>query len=296
MKIDTQEIILPLLKSKNIRLFIKRIDQNHDIVSGNKLYKLKYNFIEAKNQNAKIILTFGGAYSNHIAATAYFAKEHGFKSIGIIRGEQYSNLNPTIKFAKCQGMEIHYLNRSDYRLKENLFFLKKLHKKFGKFYLIPEGGTNNLAIKGTAEILDSNDIHDYICCPVGTGGTISGVINSVGQNQMVLGFPATKGDFGLKESILYWTGKVNYELISDYHFGGYAKINNQLIDFIKEFNLLQKVPLDAIYTGKMMFGVIDLLIKDQFPVNSSILAIHTGGLQGNIGINERFGLSLPINN
>ena len=295
MKIYTQEILLPLLKSKNIRLFIKRIDQNHSIASGNKLYKLKYNFIEAKNQNTKIILTFGGAYSNHIAATAYLAKEHGFKSIGIIRGEQQSNLNPTIKFAEYQGMEIHYLNRNDYRLKENLFFLKKLYKKFGKFYLIPEGGTNNLAIKGTSEILDSNDIHDFICCPVGTGGTISGIINSVAQNQMVLGFPVIKGDCGLKDSISHWTGKTNYELISDYHFGGYAKINNQLVDFIKDFNLLQKVPLDAIYTGKMMFGVIDLVIKDRFPVNSSILAIHTGGLQGNIGINERFSLNLPIN-
>lgn len=296
MEIETQEISSSLLRSKNIRLFIKRIDKNHNYISGNKWYKLKYNFIEANNQGVRLILTFGGAYSNHIAATAYLARKSGFKSIGIIRGEQHKSLNPTLKFAEDQGMKIYYINRAEYLLKESSFFLEKIYSKFGDFYLIPEGGTNSLAIKGTSEILDKNDIYKYICCPVGTGGTMAGLVNSINRNQKVIGFPAIKCGGGLKKTILNWTYKDNFNLISDYHFGGYAKINNKLIDFIQDFYSTQNIPLDAIYTGKMMFAIMDLTAKDYFPSGSSILAVHTGGLQGNRGINERFGLKLPVNN
>lgn len=296
MEIETQEISSSLLRSKNIRLFIKRIDKNHNYISGNKWYKLKYNFIEANNQGVRLILTFGGAYSNHIAATAYLARKTGFKSIGIIRGEQYASLNPTLKFAEDQGMKIHYINRAEYLLKESSLFLEKIYSKFGDFYLIPEGGTNSLAIKGTSEILDKNDIYEYICCPVGTGGTMAGLVNSINKNQKVIGFPAIKDGGGLKKTILNWTYKDNFNLINDYHFGGYAKINNKLIDFIQDFYSTQNIPLDAIYTGKMMFAIMDLTAKDYFPSGSSILAVHTGGLQGNRGINERFGLKLPVNN
>ena len=296
MKIKNQEISSTLLESNNIRLFIKRIDQNHDHISGNKLYKLKYNFIEAKNQGLKSILTFGGAYSNHIAATAFLARKNGFKSIGIIRGEKYSTLNPTLNFAEYHGMSIHYTNRVNYKLKEDLIFLEKIKSKFGEFYLIPEGGTNDLAIKGTSEILDTNDIHDYVCCPVGTGGTIAGLINSSNEYQKLLGFPVMKGNDSLAESILAWTNRDNYSLINDYHFGGYARIDDRLIEFIQDFHRIKLVPLDAIYTGKMMFAIMDLVAQNYFPKGSSILAIHTGGLQGNRGINDRFGLTLPVNN
>jgi len=186
MKIKTQEISLPLLKDKKIRIFIKRLDQTHKHVSGNKWFKLKYNLIEAKKQGAKSILTFGGAYSNHIAATSCAAKENGFKSIGVIRGEEHFPLNPTLKFAKEQGMEIFYVSRSDYRLKHTEEFINNLKQKFGDFYLVPEGGTNDLAIKGTAEILDTNDTQDFICCAVGTGGTIAGIINSSNDKQKII--------------------------------------------------------------------------------------------------------------
>ena len=193
MKIKTQEISIPLLKEKGIRLFIKRTDLIHEFISGNKWYKLKYNLIEAKKKKKTSILTFGGAYSNHIAATAYLAHAEGLNSIGVIRGERCSPLNPTLKFAIKMGMRIHYVNRSDYRLKNTINFLYKLKIQFGSFYLIPEGGTNKLAIKGSEEILDINDDQDYVCCPIGTGGTIAGIINSVNDNQQVIGFPVIKG-------------------------------------------------------------------------------------------------------
>ena len=295
MKIKTQEISISLLKQKDIRLFIKRIDQIHKHISGNKWFKLKYNLIEAKNQGAQSILTIGGAYSNHIAATSFLAKENGFTSIGIIRGEEHLSLNPTLDFAIEQGMKINYVSRSDYRLKHTVHFLEKLKIRFGDFYLIPEGGTNELAIKGAAEMLDKNDTQDFICCAVGTGGTIAGIINATNEHQEVIGFPAIKGFTQLEKNTESCVNKNNYKFINNYHCGGYAKLTNQLIEFMNNFFKTQNIPLDAIYTGKMMLGIMDLVSKDYFPKGSSILAIHSGGLQGNKGMNQRFECNFPTN-
>ena len=293
MKIKTQEISFPLLKEKEIRLFIKRIDQIHEHVSGNKWFKLKYNLLEAKKKEAVPILTFGGAYSNHIAATAYLAKDKGLSSIGVIRGEQCLPLNPTLDFAVGQGMKIYYVSRRDYRLKHTVSFLNKLKVKFGDFYLIPEGGTNKLAVKGAEDILEINDTQDYICCSVGTGGTIAGLVNSINKNQQVIGFPAIKGASLLKKNIKFWTENSRWKLVNSYSFGGYAKLTDGLVEFINDFYKTQKISLDVIYTGKMMFGIIDLVAQDYFPRGSQILAIHSGGLQGNKGMSNRLGISLP---
>ena len=293
MEIKTQEISLPLLKEKGIKLFIKRTDQTHKHVSGNKWYKLKYNLIEAKKKGFQTLLTFGGAYSNHIAATACAAKENGFKSIGVIRGEEHLPLNPTLQFAKEQGMHIHYVSRSDYREKTTPDFLEKLKVQFSDFYLIPEGGSNELAIQGTEEILEANDTQDYICCAVGTGGTIAGIINASTNKQTVIGFPAIKGIDVLGKDIESWTNKQSWKLINDYVCGGYAKVNEELVEFINKFNTVHDIPLDVIYTGKMILGILDLVAKDYFPKGSSILAIHTGGLQGNKGMSERLMIKLP---
>ena len=293
MKIESQEISLPLLKEKDIRLFVKRLDKVHPFISGNKWFKLKYNLIEAKKLGYKILLTFGGAYSNHIAATAFSAKEKGFKSIGIIRGEAHLPLNPTLRFAKENGMKLQYVARSAYREKTTPEFLEQLKAQFGDFYLIPEGGSNELAIQGTAEILEENDTQDYICCAVGTGGTIAGIINASTDKQTVIGFSAIKGIDALEKDIKNWTTKNNYKFINTYVGSGYAKVNEELVKFINEFNITHDIPLDAIYTGKMMMGILDLVAKDYFPRGSSILAIHTGGLQGNKGMNERLGVKLP---
>lgn len=271
-----------------ISLTIKREDLIHPFVSGNKFRKLKYNLLQAKAENKGTLLTFGGAFSNHIAAVAYAGKEQGFKTIGIIRGDELLDKieeNPTLKFAQENGMEFEFVSREEYRLKSEASFIEKMKNKFGDFYLVPEGGTNQLAVKGCEEILTDKDaVYNYVCCAVGTGGTISGLINSALPNQKILGFPALKGGF-LKDEIRTFAKKDNWNLISDYHFGGYGKINLELIEFINSFFEETKVPLDPIYTGKMVFGVIDLISKNYFPAHSKILLIHTGGLQGIDGMN-----------
>ncbi|WDF60660.1 pyridoxal-phosphate dependent enzyme [Flavobacterium sp. KACC 22758] len=272
----------------HISLTIKREDLIHPFVSGNKFRKLKYNLLKAKAENKETLLTFGGAFSNHIAAVAYAGKEQGFKTIGIIRGDELLDKiqeNPTLKFAQENGMQFEFVSREEYRLKSEKSFIEKLKDKFGDFYLVPEGGTNELAVKGCEEILTEEDsVFNYVCCAVGTGGTISGLINNALPNQKILGFPALKGDF-LNDEIRIFANKDNWNLISDYHFGGYGKINLELIEFINSFFEETKVPLDPIYTGKMVFGVIDLINKNYFPAHSKILLIHTGGLQGIDGMN-----------
>ena len=272
----------------DISLTIKREDLIHPFISGNKFRKLKYNLVQAKAENKETVLTFGGAFSNHIAAVAFAGKEYGFKTIGVIRGEELFDKieeNPTLKFAQENGMQFEFVSREDYRLKNEISFLENLKQQFGDFYLVPEGGTNELAVKGCEEILTAEDaVFNYVCCAVGTGGTISGLINSAYPNQKILGFPALKGDF-LKDEIRIFVKKDNWDLISDYHFGGYGKINLELIEFINAFFDENKVPLDPIYTGKMVFGVIDLIHKNYFPAHSKILLIHTGGLQGIDGMN-----------
>jgi 1-aminocyclopropane-1-carboxylate deaminase len=299
-----------------ISLEIKREDLLHPFISGNKFRKLKYNLLQAKAENQETVLTFGGAYSNHIAAVAYAGKEQGFKTIGVIRGDELGDKiaeNATLKFAQECGMEFEFVTREVYRHKTDPDFITNLKDKFGSFYLVPEGGTNKYAIKGCEEILTEEDAKfDYVCCAVGTGGTISGIINSALPHQKVLGFPALKGDFlkdetpmnkfssnlnkkGVRddlrqittfsEEIRKFATNKNWELITDYHFGGYGKVNEELIQFINQFYKQTQVPLDPIYTGKMVFGVIDLIQKDYFSNNSKILLIHTGGLQGIQGMN-----------
>ena len=294
MKIEIKEISHPVFNVKDVRLFIKRIDKLHPLVSGNKFFKLKYNLLECERQGLNTLLTFGGAYSNHIAASAFIANSKGLKSIGIIRGEECLPLNHTLRFALENGMKLHYVSRSDYKKKNTTNFFESLKNKFGNFYLIPEGGTNQLAIQGSKEIIDSGDYQDYICCSVGTGGTIAGIINASSAEQIVIGFPAIKGFKQLERDINSWTNSTNYTFINDYVGRGYAKINNELVNFINKFNITHNVPLDAIYNGKMFMGIMDLIGKDYFPKGSSILAIHTGGLQANQGMTDRLGVALPL--
>jgi len=291
-----------LLKKKEITLAVKREDLLHEHISGNKFRKLYYNVIAAKEKGYDTLLTFGGAYSNHIAATAAAGKEYGLKTIGVIRGNELGeNLaetlaqNPTLRFAYQQGMRFHFVTRSSYREKHTPEFIEKLFKLFGTFYLVPEGGTNELAVKGTEEILTPEDeSFDYIACAIGTGGTIAGIINSSLPHQKILGFPALKEQF-LEKNIKKYVKKDNWQLIRDYNFGGFAKIDKKLVDFINMVNTLHNLPLDPVYTGKMLYGIIDLIKKDYFPKGSKILAIHTGGLQGRDGMNIKLQKkSLPL--
>ncbi len=289
--VPIQQIHEPLFEEKAVSLFVKREDLNHPTISGNKFRKLKYNLAEAKRLGHKQLLTFGGAYSNHIYATAAAANAYGFESIGVIRGEETLPLNPTLAFAKSMGMEFIYLDRASYRLKNEEKVKNTLHNKFGDFYLIPEGGTNQLAIKGCKEIVkDLDQEYDYYCLAVGTGGTISGVISGLNGKRQVLGFTSLKGNFleGEVGQLLleYCDNRYsNWSINTDYHFGGYAKVKPELIDFMKDFEARHNILLDPVYTGKSMFGVYQLIHNGYFPEGSRILFIHTGGLQGRKGYN-----------
>ncbi len=288
MLVTNQKISLPLLKKKKVELYIKREDLIHPQISGNKYRKLKYNLLKAKELKHDTLLTFGGAYSNHIAATAYAGKVNKMQTIGVIRGEEVADLwsnNPTLSAAHKHGMKFKFVSRADYRKKEITGFLDNLKAEFGNFYMVPEGGTNKLAVKGCEEILTPKDSEfDVICCSVGTGGTLAGIINSATPNQHVLGFPALKGDF-LKKDICKFVENGNWELCTDYHFGGYARVNESLVSFINEMNQNLGILLDPVYTGKMIYGILDMIANDYFKPRTKILTIHTGGLQGIAGMN-----------
>jgi 1-aminocyclopropane-1-carboxylate deaminase len=283
------ELKSQIFEQFEVRLLLKREDQNHPFISGNKWWKLKYNLEEALKTGQTKLLTFGGAYSNHIYATAAAAHELGLNCIGVIRGEETRPLNPTLAFAKSKGMKLHYVTREAYRSKTEQAFIKQLHDQFGDFYLVPEGGTNQLAVKSCAEfgkqLTDEVDF-DYLCLPVGTGGTMAGIIEGVNEKKEIIGFPALKGAVFLEDEIRRYTRKKNWQLVYDYHFGGYAKTTEELKKFMDQFEKQYNIPLDPVYTAKMMFGVMDLLKKKFFDPGSIILAIHTGGLQGRAGFSS----------
>lgn len=284
-----QRIEDSFINDSGINLFLLRIDLMHPSIGGNKLFKLRYNLEEAKKQNKKTVITFGGAFSNHIAATAAAGKEHGFKTIGIIRGEEHKELNPTLKFAVEQGMHLQYISRDEYRNKDSVSFINSIHQRFSDFYLIPEGGANDLGVKGCKEILQNITIDfDHICCPCGTGTTLAGIVLSLKNNQSAIGFQSLKAKGYIQKEVHKWldhfnSSHTNWHIEEDYHFGGYAKIKPKLIDFIARFEKNNGIPLDNIYTGKMMFGIVDLIQKGRFKKGATIIAVHTGGLQGNAG-------------
>jgi 1-aminocyclopropane-1-carboxylate deaminase/D-cysteine desulfhydrase-like pyridoxal-dependent ACC family enzyme len=294
--IPLQRISDEITVAAGVELFVLRIDLNHPFVSGNKRFKLKYNLENARNQDKKTILTFGGAFSNHIAATAAACNEQGFMSIGIIRGDQSEDLNPTLKFAKEQGMELYFVSREIYRLKNEVdFFMKSsfshsLIDKFTNSFFIPEGGANDLGVEGCKEIRDHIDIpFDTICCPCGTGTTIAGIILSLKGEEKALGFQVLKGENYIRNEVKRLLDRFRYDndswsINEDFHFGGYAKYDNELLDFMKKFKLGHNIELDFVYTGKMMFGIYNLMKKGYFPGGERVIVVHTGGLQGNPGL------------
>ncbi|SRR5258708_1937625 len=282
-----QEIQADWTKKAGVKLFIKREDLNHPFASGNKWWKLKYNLKEARKSGLEKLLTFGGAFSNHIIAVAAAAKEMGLESVGIIRGEETLPLNAVLSFAKSQGMALHYFDRDTYRRKAESEVAEGLRRKFGPFYLIPEGGTNSLALKGCAELARAlSDIEfDYLCLPVGTGGTMAGLAVGLENKTKLIGFSILKNGSYLNQEIKTmcydYSGNIfsNWRIETGYHFGGYAKSDVQLLSFIKSFQHNYSLPLEPVYSGKMMFGVVDLMSKGFFDRGSAILVLHTGGLQ-----------------
>ena len=286
------EISIPIIEirlEKNIQLFLKREDLIHPHISGNKYWKLFYNinsYLEPKPENP-LIITFGGAFSNHIAATAALGEEFQLKTLGIIRGEELQNKwqeNPTLKLAHENGMEFRFVTREAYRNKESLSQI--LQKEFPDALIIPEGGTNDRAVEGIQYMLNSETkSFDYLCTAVGTGGTVAGISKFAEENQQVLGFKVVDDD-SLYNRVVELSKRNNCKLI-EAHDGGYGKISDENIRFINVFKEKYGIQLDPIYTGKMMRKIIELIDNNYFPDGSKILAFHTGGLQGIFGANER---------
>ncbi len=267
--------------SNHIQLSIKRLDCIHPTISGNKFFKLKYNFHHAQQLGYRRILSFGGAYSNHIFALAHAAHEFGFKSVGIIRGAELAlqPFNPHLQSVHELGMQLNFISRTDYRRKNDTDYLALLKQQYPDAYIIPEGGSNTLAVQGCSEILSLEDKHNYdvICCAVGTGGTIAGIINASRDTQHIIGFAALKGDF-LSTEIKKWTTRTNWTVIADDTFGGYAKYSTQLLDFIDGVKQQYQLPLEPIYTGKAFYQLMQRVQQGTFRPGTRILFIHTGGL------------------
>jgi 1-aminocyclopropane-1-carboxylate deaminase len=295
-----QQIHSDIADSAGVELSVLRLDLMHPWVNGNKWFKLKYNLLEAKERNFKTLLTFGGAYSNHIFATAAAGKLFGFNTIGVIRGEEKSPLNSTLSFAVQQGMQLMYLDRNTYRQRNTTTLHAELRKRFADVLIIPEGGSNLNGVRGCTEILAQAGDFDVVCVACGTGTTFAGILLSLCQ-QRAIAFPILKNGAFLQQEIEtllqnYLAANLptpnkypcSWELICDYHFGGYAKVNDELLKFSQQFQQTHNVPLDYVYTAKMFYGVMDLLKQGFFRKGDRLLLVHTGGLQGNLGIEERF--------
>jgi 1-aminocyclopropane-1-carboxylate deaminase len=284
--IDIQNIEAEWLTNKQLSLDVLRLDKLHPIVSGNKWFKLKYYLDEASTLKKTTIATFGGAWSNHIIATAFAAKEAGLKSIGIIRGEKPQDLSYTLDMAAEYGMELHFVTREQYRRKEEIFE----NYSHNNLYWIEEGGFGITGAKGAGEILKITDTsaYTYIIAAVGTGTMLAGLISSANSNQTIIGISSMKGNHSIEQKVKQLISnqafEASFEINHDYHFGGYGKHPLPLIHFINEVYFKHNLPLDIIYTGKTFFAVKDLAEKSFFKPGSKLLMIHSGGLQGNMSL------------
>ncbi|OSZ80350.1 hypothetical protein CAP36_03600 [Chitinophagaceae bacterium IBVUCB2] len=281
--IAVDNLSIPLFIEKGIEVSVLRLDKIHPLISGNKWFKLRYYLEDAKEQNKKTIVTFGGAWSNHILATAASCKLSGLNSIGIIRGEESSNLSPALLQAKAEGMQFFFISREDYHFKTIPAELNN-----DENYFINEGGYGRNGAAGAATILDycKKEAYDKICCACGTGTMIAGLINSATPHQEIIGISVLKNNHELDKKIrtLLNTDTASFQLIHDYHFGGYAKYKPELIDFMNKFYQQTAIPSDFVYTGKLFFSIHQLAKDNFFMPGSKLLLIHSGGLTGNYSL------------
>lgn len=279
----------PFLRGRDIELRMLRLDRIHPLISGNKWYKLKHNLLAAKAQFQDVVLSFGGAYSNHLVALAAASKASGLRSIGIIRGERPEVLNPALQFMQAQGMELHFVSRSDYRNKDDPAFVAELQRRFGSCYVIPEGGGNLLGLKGCAEIV--GHLHwqraaaqRFLFLPCGTAATLAGVVSALPGDIEVVGISVLKGEDTLSAQVHAWLDTLGcqplpkWSINSQFHHGGYAKSNSLLEAFIDGFMARTGIALEPVYTGKMMWGLYHMLESGVIPAGSEVIALHTGGL------------------
>ncbi len=286
-----QQIETTLTKEKQLTWKVLRLDLIDEIRGGNKLFKLKYNLEEARNSNLPV-LTFGGAFSNHIIATAKVCSLNNISCIGIIRGEKLTEYNHVLKGAEEFGLKLHFVSREEYRRRGDEEYQNELQHKFGKHFIIPEGGGNDFGVKGCMEILEPIDEEfDFIFTPVGSGGTLAGLALSAPSKTKVIGIAVLKCENYLEETVhqLICAGSTvanqaehntepNWKINYQYHFGGYAKWNNELMEFIQQFKNANDIQLEPIYSGKLFYAVNDLIKNNFFPAESKIICLHTGGM------------------
>ena len=280
----------PLLEQHQLTLLVKRDDLLHPIISGNKWRKLKYIIDHALSVDANTIISMGGAYSNHLHALAYLGKTLQIKTIGIIRGENHQALTPTLMDLQNWGMELKFVSRSEYRLLRQYKSWQDLPGLGARQYWLPEGGAHRLALQGVGELISEINIpFDILCTPCGTGTTLAGLIEAAPESVQAIGFAALKNAGFLTQDVekLLTRPRPNWYIEQNYHFGGFAKTNNELNDFIEYFSATQHIPLEPVYTGKMLWGIFDLIKKDLINPRQTIVAIHTGGLQGNRGFTSK---------
>ena len=271
------------LRDSGVHVFLKRDDLIHPEVSGNKWRKLKYNIVEAARQNHRTLLTFGGAYSNHIRATAAAGSYCGFSTIGVIRGEECLPLNPSLAYAVSRGMRLSYMDRPTYRRKSEPEVVTCLQERFGSFYLLPEGGSNELAVRGCAEIPAEIEIDfDVICCPCGTGGTLAGISADLKPGQCAIGFSVLKGGQFLASEVAdlqqraFGSCSGNWDIEYDFHFGGFARKTADLDSFVADFFARHGVKLEWVYVAKVLYGVFALIEKGTFDPGTRLLVVITG--------------------
>ena len=284
--IHFDELENPVLEKKNIKLQLARLDKIHPVVSGNKLFKLHYFLDEAMQSNHKTMVSFGGAYSNHLVAIAFAGKESGLKSIGIVRGEEPKNLSHTLQQCLQYGMQLQFITRNEYKNTGQPDFINNLKLKYGDFTLVPEGGYHPLGAAGASLIIDllKDKNATHICTATGTATTLAGLILKAQQSQQVITVPVIKNMNDIEERLFYLINKKkhnNLQIFDGYHFGGYAKKTEELINFMNVFYTNYGVPTDFVYTAKMMYAILDKINNNFFPAGSSIVCLHTGGLQGN---------------
>ncbi|MVN76841.1 pyridoxal-phosphate dependent enzyme [Hymenobacter sp. HMF4947] len=291
---DTSHLLLPIPHAvalrHGVRLLLWRDDLLYPDLPGNKARKLKYNLLHARAEGHTRLLTFGGAYSNHLAAVAAAGRLYQFATVGLVRGEPHYPLNPTLARCTADGMQLHYLDRNTYRRRAEPAFLAELLRQHGPAYPLPEGGTNVLALRGVAELIGELRQHtdfDAVAVAAGTGGTLAGLALGLAEAAYparALGVAALKGGGFLQAEVAALLTAASApptpcEVHTDYHFGGYAKYSAELVAFIQGFEAQFGVLLDPIYTGKLLFGVLDLIGKGHFASGSTVVAVHTGGLQ-----------------
>lgn len=273
---------------EGVSITIKREDLLHPAISGNKYRKLKHNFLDLP-KNLEGVYTFGGAYSNHLVATAAAGHLHGIPTYGFVRGDELKDhvRNPSLAYCEQQGMKLIFLSRDDYRKKEQAPSVLSLCRK-KNILGIPEGGTNELALKGCREILTESDKRfTAVCCAVGTGGTLMGMMQSGNAKQHFLGIQVVRDQKVSQWLINNTPAHVDLNLLSEFDFGGYAKVPDELVDFINTFYKSYQILLDPIYTGKLLFGIFALIKSGQWRWGKKVLIIHTGGIQGIKGFNQK---------